>query len=143
MPKQNVYYETICDQIRNIKFKYWTPPEEEKKDVTKEITDELKKTNINFYKGDIKSTFEKKDRKIACIGFPKESIYAGYVWFYPVDWIRENKDNPEKRWLSIKDKFKITIIKSVKNASGKYVNTDEKEITPEELKEAMKRGKKN
>ena len=130
-------YKTICDEIRDIKFKYWTPPEE--KDVTVEIIEEVQKTNINFYKGDVKSIFERNGKSVACIAFPKDSPLYGYVWFYPSDWIKVNKDNPEKRWLTIKDKYKVTIVKSAKGANGKFETVDQKELTPSELKEAMKR----
>lgn len=137
-------YQNLCDEIRNIKFKYWTPPEETEIDeaVKEELKKDAEKSNINFYKGDIKSVFDRNNRKVACIGFPKDSMYAGYVWFYPADWIKDNKDNAEKRWVTIKNEYKVTIVKSAKNANGKFETVDEKEITPQELKEAMKRKQK-
>ena len=134
-------YKTICEEIREIKFKYWTPPTEET--VEKPAKPETEYINVGFYKGDVKSTFDRKGRSVSCIAFPKCSIYATYVWFYPTNWIKENKANPEKRWVSIKEGNNITVVRSAKNADGKYETVDTKEISPTELKEAMKREKAN
>lgn len=139
-------YKTLCEELRNIKFKYWTPPiEDEIEAIVKVENDKEGRVNINFYKGDIKSVFKRKDKDIACIAVPKASSkpeLAEYVWFYPADWIKENKDNADKRWVSIKEGNDITIVKSAKKPSGKFETVDEKEISLEELKEAMKRKQK-
>ena len=142
MPKQNAYYESICDEIRKIKFKYWTPPEEASES-SASPKPESEYITVGFYKGDIKTTYERNGRSVSCIAFPKNSKYASYVWFFPSEWIKENKNNSEKRWVSIKSTNNVIIIKSEKASDGKYVRTGEKEITSLELKEAMKRIKKN
>lgn len=110
------------------------------------------KITIAFYKGDIVSDFVRKsdERTIACIAFPKTSKYAGYIWYYPLEWIKSNDEsnkddsaysfNPDKRWVRMNPDYDVTIVKNEQNEStGKWFKKDELTIKASELKECMKR----
>ena len=109
------------------------------------------KITIAFYKGDIISDFVRKadEMTIACIAFPKSSKYAGYVWYYPLEWIYsndENKDdsaysfNPDKRWIRTNPDYEFSLVKSKQNKdTGKWEKIDEITVQATELKELMKR----
>lgn len=107
-----------------------------------------KQVAITFYKGDIKHTFERKsdNRKIAIIAFPKNSIYYGFTFFYPLDWIYQNKDekskypsNPDHRWFYIPEEYITDIYLSDKDNKGKYYTKEHKKLSAIELKKAMQR----
>lgn len=104
---------------------------------------------ISFYKNDIIKTYKKADKEMSIIAFPKSSIYAGYVWHYPSAWIKEydkEKQDPnftynaDKRYISVKADSYIIITRSEINAETKQmVQVDKKDLTPDRVKEAMKR----
>lgn len=109
---------------------------------------EIKQISVSFYKGDIKHTFNRKsdNRKIAIIAFPKDSPYYNFVFFYPVDWIYSNgkknpeySSNPDRRWIYVKEDYQADIIWSDRDAKGKFFTKEAKTITALELKEGMKR----
>jgi hypothetical protein len=106
---------------------------------------------IAFYKGDIISDFKRETdgKQIATIQFPKTSKYAGYVWYWPLDWINSNENakkdaassfNPDKRWIRVKPDHEFRCIKKEKNAeTKKWEKVDEITLNPAELKDRMKR----
>lgn len=108
----------------------------------------VKQISVSFYKGDIKHIFERKsdNRKMAIIAFPKDSIYFGYVFFYPAQWIYKNEkanpqysSNPDRRWIYITNDYLADIFLSDKDKTGKFYVKDKKTLTALELKEGMKR----
>lgn len=115
------------------------------------MEEKKEKITIAFYKGDIMNDFERKSdgMNIACVTFPKSSKYAGYIWYYPKDWIYSNDENkndkaysfnPDKRWIRVYPDYDFTIVKNEKNEdTGKWEKTDELTLKATELKELMKR----
>lgn len=113
------------------------------------------KITIAFYKGDILSNFERKsdNMSVAIITFPKTSKYAGYVWYYPTDWIYSNDEakddyaysfNPDKRWIRVNSDIEFNIVKNIKNEeTNKWKKVDEVTLNARELKDYMKRPFKN
>lgn len=137
--KEDNNHELLSDQLKAFRRAYES--EHQKKEYV----------SVSFYKGDILNVFKRKTdgRDTAIIKFPNNSIYAGWIFFYPADWIRENSNsNPEyssnkdRRWISLKINRTTKIIKSSKNEKGDFVTVDEKDLTAIELKEAMKRSPK-
>ncbi len=120
----------------------------------KEIRND-EKIVIAFYKGDIISDFQRETdgRKMAVIQFPKTSKYAGYVWYYPLEWIRSNERsknermnsiNPDKRWIKVRPEFEFRCIKKILNEdTKKWEQIDEITLGSQELKERMKRSIKS
>lgn len=113
-----------------------------------ELEHKEKRIPVSFYKGDIKHIFERKSdkRKVAIIAFPKDSKYYGYVFFYPADWIYKSEkvkpgysENPDRRFIYIPVDYKTDIIKSEKDDSGKFETKDSHKLSASELKEGMKR----
>ena len=106
-------------------------------------TNEEKGNNIiiDFFKSAIMPKgYEKNGRKMSVIAFPKFSIYAGYVWHYPTDWIKQSKFGEDKRFISIKPDAKIIITKSVQNQETKqWEKVDSIELTADRVREAMRK----
>lgn len=97
---------------------------------------------INFYKSDVLKHWkrEKDQTKMVTVAFPKCSHYAGCVWFWPEEWMRESKFNAEKYTVAAKKEAYIRISKSEKNAeTGHYVTMWQKDLPVEEVKIEMRR----
>ena len=109
------------------------------------------KITIAFYKGDVISDFKRESdgKQIAIIQFPKTSKYAGYVWYWPLDWIYSNDNtkndkassfNPDKRWIRVKPDYDFRCVKKDQNADTKrWEKVDEISLNPSDVKEYMKR----
>lgn len=102
-----------------------------------------KRIPVTFEVEAIKNIFDRKSdgKKIAIIAFPERSVYEGYVFFYPSEWIHKDKTKADKRYIYIPDNYKSTIIKTGQDTKGKFVTLDQKVILAPELKEAMKKNR--
>lgn len=104
--------------------------------------EENKNIIIDFYKSAIVKEYSHNGKQTSMITFPKFSIYAGYVWHYPSEWIKNSQFEEDKRYISVKPEktFIISRLEKDTDSVDKHmVVTNKLELTADRLKEAMRK----